>query len=151
MPDTNVLERRRPAVPVLAVGVARRPAYRAYRCLHAGYVLLPLVAGIDKFTRVLADWDMYLASPIHRALPIRGDAFMYGVGVIEIFAGILVAIRPAVGAWVVAAWLGAITLNLLLPPHYLDLALRDIGLIFGACALGLLARDVERPPHMRAS
>jgi hypothetical protein len=68
---------------------------------------------------------------------------MYGVGVIEILAGLLVAFRPSVGAWVVAAWLGAITINLLMPPGYYDIALRDIGLIFGACALGYLARDVD--------
>lgn len=149
MAGTRLLEpRRRVGTPVLAdlAGTSRRPAYRAFRCLQAGYIALPVLAGLDKFTRLLADWDMYLASPIERMLPISGDAFMYGVGVIEILAGVLVAVRPVVGAWVVAAWLGAITLNLLLPPGYGDIALRDIGLIFGASALGLLARDFDRRP-----
>lgn len=149
MAGTRLLEpRRRADTPVLAdlVGASRRPAYRAFRCLQAGYIALPILAGLDKFTRLMADWDMYLATPIQRMLPISGDAFMYGVGVIEILAGVVVAVRPRVGAWVVAAWLGAITLNLLLPPGYWDIALRDIGLIFGASALGLLAREFDRRP-----
>ena len=143
MAGTRLLER-----PALRIEPAGRPrpggaALAAYRCLKAGYIVLPVLAGADKFTRFLADWDMYLASPIERMLPISGDAFMYGVGVLEILAGVLVALRPAVGAWVVAAWLGAIVINLLLPPGYYDIALRDIGLIFGASALGILARDLD--------
>ena len=144
MADTQLIERR--AVRVKIVEDTDSSAYRAFRCLQAGYILLPILAGVDKFTRFMADWDMYLASPVARMLPVRGDVFMYGVGVVEILAGLLVAIRPRIGAWVVAAWLCAIVVNLLLPPGYYDIALRDIGLIFGASALGLLARrfDVRR-------
>jgi hypothetical protein len=143
MADTRLLEPRRAARVVRSDVALRSPAYQAYQCLRAGYTLLPLLAGVDKFTRLLADWEMYLATPIQRALPISGVAFMYGTGVIEILAGLLVAFRPRVGAWVVAAWLGAITINLLLPPGYYDIALRDVGLIFGASALGLLAREYD--------
>lgn len=146
MADTHLLEPRRVVRPVRAEAVVRSPAYQAYACLRAGYTVLPIVAGLDKFTRLLTDWEMYLATPIERMLPISGVAFMYGTGVIEILAGLLVAFRPRIGAWVVAAWLGAITINLLLPPGFYDIALRDVGLIFGASALGLLARqfDVRR-------
>src|SRR5688572_30214138 len=142
MADTRLLEPRRAIRPVERIA-PRSSALAAFRCLRAGYAILPIVAGLDKFTRLMADWDMYLAAPIQRALPFRADAFMYGVGVIEILAGVLLAVRPRVGAWVVAAWLGAITVNLLIQRPFLDIALRDIGLIFGACALGLLARDFD--------
>src|SRR6188474_1209995 len=133
MPDTHVVEHRRVYRVARRERTAPRSAYRAFRCLQAGFVALPILAGLDKFTRLMADWDMYHAAPIQRLLPISGDAFMYGVGVVEILAGVLVAARPRVGAWVVAAWLGAITLNLLIQRPFLDIALRDIGLMFGAC------------------
>lgn len=144
MAGTRLLEPARARVELDVVQTRKALGRRAaYQCLKAGYIALPILAGIDKFTRLLADWDMYLSAPFERMLPVRGDVFMYGVGVIEILAGLLVAFRPSVGAWVVAAWLGAITINLLMPPGYYDIALRDIGLIFGACALGYLARDVD--------
>jgi len=145
MADTHLLERRRVLSRTVAadVGVTRHASYRAYQCLKAGYIVLPILAGVDKFTRFLADWDMYLAGPVERLLPFSGDAFMYGVGVVEILAGVLVALRPRIGAWVVAGWLGAIVVNLLLPPGFYDIALRDVGLIFGACALGFLARSYD--------
>jgi hypothetical protein len=144
MADTHLLEPRRAARVVRAGVPVRSSAYQAFVCLRAGYTLLPILAGLDKFTRLLTEWEMYLSTPIERMLPISGKAFMYGTGVVEILAGVLVAVRPRVGAWVVAAWLGAITINLLLPPGYYDIALRDVGLIFGASALGLLAREHDR-------
>jgi hypothetical protein len=144
MAGTRLLEPARARVELDVVQTRKALGRRAaYQCLKAGYIALPILAWIDKFTRLMADWDMYLSAPFERMLPVRGDVFMYGVGVIEILAGLLVAFRPSVGAWVVAAWLGAITINLLMPPGYYDIALRDIGLIFGACALGYLARDVD--------
>jgi len=146
MVDTRVVEHRRVFKVSRTERIAPRFAYRAFRCLQVGFVALPILAGVDKFTRLMADWDMYLAAPIQRLLPISGDAFMYGVGVVEILAGVLVALRPRVGAWVVAAWLCGITFNLLIQRPFLDIALRDIGLIFGACALGLLAREFDTRP-----
>src|SRR5687768_15726293 len=105
MADTHVVEHRRVVRVRRVVRSVPRPGYSAFRCLQAGYIALPILAGVDKFTRLMADWDMYIASPVARALPVSGDAFMYGVGVVEILAGLLVAFRPRVGAWVVAAWL----------------------------------------------
>ena len=76
---------------------------------------------------------------------------MYLVGVIEIAAGVLVAVAPRIGAWVVAAWLAGIIIDLVTLPGYYDIALRDFGLLIGAVALGLLARGVTRQPQGRSS
>ena len=124
-------------------GRARERAYRAYLILYAGFVALPLLAGADKFVHALVNWDQYLAPAIARLLPLAPHTFMLVVGVIEMVAGILVAIKPSVGAYVVAAWLWAIIVNLLLIPGYFDVALRDLGLSLGALALAMLAAQFE--------
>jgi len=82
----------RPAAPLPAV--ADHPAYQAYLILHAGFVVLPIVAGLDKFFHVLVDWDMYLAPQVSQAVLLTANTFMLMVGLIEIIAGILVALRP---------------------------------------------------------
>src|SRR5262245_1674074 len=127
-----------------AAGSLRHPANQAFLILYAGFVVLPIVAGFDKFCQVLVNWDVYLAPRIAGILPISGHTFMLVVGVIEIAAGVLVAVRPQFGAWVVAAWLWGIILNLLLVPGFYDIALRDFGLSLGAVALARLAA-VGRP------
>jgi hypothetical protein len=123
------------------------PAYQAYRILHVAFVLVPLVAGADKFLEWLADWDMYLSPPAQDILGRFGHEFMLAVGVIEIAAGIGVALWPRAFAWVVAAWLGAIIINLLLSATFYDIALRDFGLMLGALALGRLAAAFGRSPE----
>ena len=123
------------------------PAWQAYRILHVALVVVPIVAGVDKFLEWLADWDIYL-SPM--AVDILGDfsqEFMLLVGVIEIVAGIGVALWPRVFAYVVAAWLGGIIVNLLLSGSFYDIALRDFGLMLGALALGRLAAAFARTPR----
>jgi hypothetical protein len=157
MADTRVLEPRKvrkadrvEEVRIVPVELSRRPAYQAYRCLHIGFVVLPILAGLDKFFQIMTNWDMYLAGPIERMLPVSGHTFMVASGVVEIAAGLLVAILPRVGAWVVAGWLGGIVLNLLIARNFYDVALRDVGLIFGAVALGLLAREFKRPVIRKA-
>ena len=124
------------------------PDYQAYRNLHVGFTALPIVAGLDKFFHLLVDWDQYLAPVVTRLLPFSGHAFMLAVGVIEVIAGILVAIRPRVGAWVVALWLWGIVVNLLLVPGFYDIAVRDFGLSLGALALARLSREfLPSMPH----
>jgi hypothetical protein len=118
---------------------AHSPAYQAYQILHWGFTALPLLAGIDKFTHVLTNWDMYLAPFVARVVPVGPQLFMRGVGVIEMIAGLLVAWKPRIGAYVVAAWLGGIIINLILLHDFYDVALRDFGLCLGALALGRLA------------
>jgi hypothetical protein len=63
------------------------------------------------------------------------------VGVVEMAAGLLVLFKPRVGAYVVAAWLLAIIVNLLMIPGYYDIAVRDAGLMLGAWALARLSRE----------
>ncbi|HYE98606.1 MAG TPA: hypothetical protein VEJ18_06825, partial [Planctomycetota bacterium] len=133
MADTHVLTpRRTESVRERAAGAAvlddhRRAVYPAYKLLHIAFIVVPIVAGVDKFFHVLTNWDMYLSSAVERMLPFSGHAFMLGVGVIEVVAGLLVAFKPRIGGFVVAAWLLGITINLLLPPGWYDIALRDLG------------------------
>lgn len=124
--------------------VGRSATYQAYLILYVGYIVLPIVAGADKFFHLLVNWDQYLAPRIAEILPISGHTFMLIVGVVEIIAGILVAVWPRIGAYVVALWLWGIIINLLLIPGFYDIALRDFGLSLGALALGRLSRDVGR-------
>jgi hypothetical protein len=115
------------------------PGYQAFRVLHFGFAVLPTIAGVDKFTRLLSDWSGYLSPAFAAASPLSVQSTMYLVGLIEIAAGFLVAVVPRVGAYVVAAWLAAIIVNLLLLGAYWDVALRDFGLLLGAAALGRLS------------
>ena len=114
-------------------------ARQAFRILHVGFVVAPVLAGLDKFFNVLVDWDRYLAPVVTDVLPVSAHTIMVVVGVIEIAAGILVALRPRIGGYVVAAWLWAIIVNLLVLGDYFDVALRDFGLSLGALALARLA------------
>lgn len=117
------------------------PAYQAYLLLRAGFTAAPILFGIDKFFNWTVSWPDYLASWVNDIVPGSGQDFMYVVGGVEIAAGILVALAPRLGAYVVAAWLAGIIVNLLTvdPPTYYDIALRDFGLLLGALTLGRLA------------
>lgn len=115
------------------------PAYQAYMLLRIGFIVAPILAGADKFFHILVNWDQYLPAFVNEMLGGRGHEFMYIVGVIEIVAGIGVALKPKIFAYVVALWLAAIIVNLLLIPGYFDVALRDLGLMLGALALGRLS------------
>jgi uncharacterized membrane protein YphA (DoxX/SURF4 family) len=117
--------------------------------LRLGYGLVPIVAGADKFTNLLADWDKYLSPEVEKRLPIDGRSFMRIVGVIEIAAGLLVLRRPRLGGAVVSAWLAGITGNLLSMGKYLDIAARDALLAVGAAALSSMsgARTEAHPPQ----
>src|SRR5262245_32345730 len=116
-----------------------QPAYHAFVILHIGYVLLPIVVGVDKFFDKLTNWSMYLSDAAPRITGLPAHTFMMVVGGIEIAAGILVALLPRVGALVVTLWLWAIIANLLILGGFYDIALRDFGLSLGALALARLA------------
>lgn len=120
------------------------PAYQAFQILQVGFSLLPILAGADKFIGILTNWDQYLAPQIARLSPVGGHNLMLAVGVIEILAGIGVVVKPRIFGYVVAAWLWAIILNLMLLQGYLDIALRDLGLSLGALALARLASAFDR-------
>ncbi len=128
--------------PLMATGsvaLSKQPAYQAYQILHVAFIVAPVIAGIDKFFHVLVNWDQYLAPAVARLLPFGAHTFMSIVGVIEIAAGLVVALKPRVGAYVVSAWLLGIVINLLLAGSFFDVALRDFGLALGALALGRLS------------
>ncbi len=135
--DTAAEARIRPA-PM------RERAREAFLILYAGFIVAPILAGADKFFHFLVNWDQYLAPAIAGRLPVGAHTFMLAVGVIEVVAGLLVAVKPAIGGYVVAAWLGGIIVNLLMVPGYFDIALRDFGLLLGALALARLAPQFER-------
>jgi len=120
------------------------PAYQAYKLLHFGFVAAPILAGLDKFFHLLTNWDQYLAPWVGRISPIGGHNLMLAAGAVEIAAGILVAVKPRIGAPVVGAWLCMILVSLLSMGAYLDVALRDLGLALGAFALGRLAVEYDR-------
>jgi hypothetical protein len=115
------------------------PAYQAFLTLRVGFVVAPILFGLDKFTNLLADWTTYLAPAIDRVVPGSATSAMLAVGVVEIVAGLVVAIRPKVGGYLVAAWLAGIIGNLLLLGDHYDVALRDFGLLLAALALARLA------------
>jgi uncharacterized membrane protein YphA (DoxX/SURF4 family) len=122
------------------------PSEQAFWILRAGFTVAPIVAGIDKFTHALVNWDQYLAPWIVNLLggAANGHTFMLVVGVIEIIAGIGVAVMPRVFGWVVGFWLLGIVFNLLTYPGWYDIALRDFGLSLGAFALARLGAQHER-------
>jgi uncharacterized membrane protein YphA (DoxX/SURF4 family) len=115
------------------------PTYQAFLLLRTVFTVAPIVFGLDKFANVLTDWPQYLAPWIDRIVPGTAQQAMYLVGVVEVLAGVLVAVAPRIGAWVVAAWLAGIIVNLLTIPGFYDIALRDFGLFVAAVALGRLA------------
>lgn len=115
------------------------PAYQAYKILHLGFTAAPILFGLDKFLHLMVDWTQYLAPFVDNIIP--GAVFMPIVGVVEIIAGLLVYFKPRIGAYVVAAWLLGIIVNLLLVPGFFDVALRDFGLLLGALALARLSES----------
>ena len=121
-----------------------RPAYQAYVILYAGFVALPVIAGLDKFLHLLVNWDQYVPGVVAAISPLPVHTLMFVVGVIEIVAGIGVALNPRIFAYIVAAWLAVIIINLLLIPGYFDVALRDFGLSLGAYALARIAQAVHQ-------
>jgi uncharacterized membrane protein YphA (DoxX/SURF4 family) len=130
-----------PATP--AVGAA---AHQAFWLLRAGFTVAPILFGLDKFFNWTVHWPDYLAGWVNAIIPGSGQELMYVVGGIEIAAGLLVALAPRIGAFVVAGWLAGIVINLLTknPPQYYDIALRDFGLMLAALALGRLSLAVVR-------
>lgn len=128
----------RPETPARRA-VPADPAYQAFLLLRTAFTLAPIVFGLDKFFDVLTDWKQYLAPALDDLVPGTAHQAMLMVGVVEVAAGVLVALRPRLGGYVVAAWLAGIVVNLLLVGGYADIALRDAGLFVAAVALARLA------------
>lgn len=125
--------------------------HSVYTLLKFTYGLVPIVAGLDKFTNLLTDWDKYLNPSIAQMLPFSPHTFMMIVGVIEIVAGLIVLARPAIGAYIVMAWLICIALQLIIGKGYYDVAVRDLVMAIGAFSLAQLARTEGRPKVQETS
>ncbi|HVR82674.1 MAG TPA: hypothetical protein VMU54_00095 [Planctomycetota bacterium] len=123
----------------------QRSSYHLYQVLRSTFTVLPLLAGADKFFHCLTNWDQYLAAPLVRLIPLDPHVFMEVVGGIELYLGVLVAVVPRIGAFVVAGGLCCVTANLLLLPGHEPAAVLNAGLALGALALGLLARSQRGP------
>lgn len=119
--------------------LASDPGRQAFLLLRTVFTVAPIVFGLDKFTNVLADWTVYLAPVATAVVPLPAQTIMYIVGVVEIVAGIAVAVRPRFGSLLVAVWLLGIIINLIVLGSFFDIALRDFGLLIGALALNRLS------------
>jgi uncharacterized membrane protein YphA (DoxX/SURF4 family) len=146
-----------PAAPVGSTSAVARsasradwadPRYQAYALMRLAFTVAPIAFGLDKFFNVMVDWPKYLAPWINDIAPGSAQDFMYFTGVVEIAAGIAVAVKPRYGAYLVAGWLAGIVINLLTYSGYYDIALRDFGLLLGALTLARLA-SVYDPPLRR--
>lgn len=121
------------------------PARQGFLLLRTVFTVAPIIFGLDKFTNILADWTIYLAPQATALVPLPAQTLMYVVGVVEVLAGIAVAVRPRFGSLLVAAWLAGIIVNLLLLGSFFDVALRDFGLLVAALALNRLSQRTARP------
>jgi hypothetical protein len=134
-----------PATATPAGALSRDAGRDAFVMLRVAFTVAPVLFGLDKFFNLLTDWPQYLAGWVNDLMPGSAQDFMYAVGGVEILAGVLVALRPRLGAPVVAAWLAGIILTLLTGPGYYDIALRDFGLMLAALTLTRLAVAYDRP------
>lgn len=123
------------------------PSRQAFLLLRTGFTAAPILFGLDKFFNLMTDWPKYLAPLAADLTPGTAQQFMYVVGIIEIIAGIVVAVRPRWGGYLVAAWLAGIIANLLVLGDYYDVALRDFGLFIAALALARLAAGTPSERH----
>jgi len=134
------------AEPAVARPRAADPTFQAFVILRSAFTLAPILFGADKFAHLLVNWDRYLAPAIAGLSPFSVHVTMDVVGVVEIVAGVVVAVVPRYGAPLVVAWLAGIVVNLLLVPGFYDIALRDFGLLLAALALWRLAAVHDTGP-----
>ena len=120
------------------------PAFQAFALLRIGFTVAPILFGVDKFLDWLVDWRIYLAPEVNNLMPGNAHQAMLLIGVIEIVAGVVVALVPRFGGYLVAAWLGGIIVNLLVLGDHYDIALRDFGLLLAALTLARLATAFNR-------
>ena len=129
----------------------RDPGFQGFALLWTAFTVAPILFGLDKFLNWLVDWPIYLAPEIDDLIPGNAHQAMLVIGIIEIVAGLVVAVRPKWGGYLVAAWLGGIIVNLLVLGDHYDVVLRDFGLLLAALALARLATAEERSVALRRS
>jgi hypothetical protein len=123
------------------------PVFQAFTLLRIGFTVAPILFGLDKFLDWLVDWRIYLAPQFDDVIPGNAHQAMLVIGAVEIVAGLVVALRPKFGGYLVAAWLTGIIVNLLVAADFYDVALRDFGLLLGALTLARLATAFDRAPN----
>ncbi|MBB2145445.1 hypothetical protein GM921_08125 [Pedobacter sp. LMG 31464] len=114
-----------------------------FNLLKFTFGIVPIVAGLDKFTNILTNWEQYINPSLGGMIPLSAHSFMMIVGIIEILAGIIVLLKPAIGGLIVAAWLTLIALTLLASGHYLDVAVRDLVMAIGAFSMTRIAKLIS--------
>jgi hypothetical protein len=130
--------------PIAAPAALPAAVIQSYWMMRALYTAAPILFGLDKFFNLMTNWEQYLAPVFPQTLRLPATTIMRGVGVIEIVAGVLVAIAPRYFGYLVMAWLWLIVVNLVLKAEYFDIALRDVGLSLGALTLARLAHAVHQ-------
>ena len=123
------------------------PVGQSFWLMRVIFTVAPILFGLDKFFNIMVKWTDYLAPWIPSLIHVSPQTFMYGVGAVEIAAGVLVGICPQYFAYVVTLWLWGIIVNLLSTGEYFDVALRDFGLSLGALSLARLARAHQLETH----
>ena len=113
-----------------------------FNLLKLTFGIVPIVAGLDKFANLLTQWDAYISPAIADMLPISPSAFMMVVGIVEIAAGVIVLLRPAIGGLIVAGWLTVVAISLIAGLKHLDVAVRDLVMAVGAFSLSKIAKLV---------
>ena len=123
----------------------------SWNLLRITFTIVPVVAGLDKFTNLLVDWEKYLG-PFESLIPFDAGTFMIIVGIIEILAGILVFTSTKIGSYVVMAWLVCISVVLIIGGYY-DIAVRDLSMAVAAYVLARLtvlkSAEVTQPVDRR--
>jgi hypothetical protein len=130
-----------------STALRRDPAAQAFLLLRIAFTVAPILFGLDKFLDWLVDWRIYLAPQFDDVIPGNAHQAMLVIGAVEIVAGLVVALRPKFGGYLVAAWLTGIIVNLLVAADFYDVALRDFGLLLGALTLARLATAFDRAPN----
>jgi hypothetical protein len=110
--------------------------------LKLTFGIVPIVAGLDKFTNLLTNWEQYINPSIGGILPFSGHTFMMIVGIIEIVAGIIVLKKTEIGGYIVAAWLALIAITLLASFSYVDVAVRDLVMAISAFSMARMAKFI---------
>jgi len=113
-----------------------------FNLLKFTFVIVPIVAGLDKFTNLLTDWTQYINPAFLEMLPFSGSTFMMIVGIIEIIAGLIVLIKTELGGYIVAAWLTLIALTLLVGFNFVDVAVRDLVMAISAFCMARFAKFI---------
>lgn len=115
-----------------------------FNLLKYTFVVIPMVAGADKFTNILTQWDHYVNPTLAAMLPFTAATFMMIVGVIEIIAGLIVLIKPEIGGYIVAAWLCGIALSLLAGFQFIDVAVRDLMMAIAAFSMVRMSKVIQK-------